>query len=146
MSSLWQYLKLTWAGNLYRIVTRTVCCEQRHRWSPSLVTKVRESTDNKCFYCRCVLNVQGNLQSRMHVDHYWPWSKGGANLFPNLVPACARCNLRKSNQRAVVFVERNASFTRPFCRNLDRANKYCTVQPGRGYQYCRKHGLLHMIC
>ncbi len=144
MSAIWEYLQLTWAWNFARLTKRSLCCEQRHRWTPSLVSKVRDSTDNKCFYCRTTLNIQGNLQTRMHIDHYWPWSKGGANLFGNLVPACARCNLKKSNLRPTTFMVKNKSVVKPFCRYLSKDNKYCVIQPASvGHKYCRRHGFLH---
>ena len=145
MQSVKQYIALSWAGNLTRIIKRSVCCEQRHQWSQLTKDRVRESTHNQCFYCRTRLDIKNQPQTQMHVDHYWPYSKGGANLLPNLVPACRRCNLKKSNQRATAFVHRHRTFTKPFCRKLLDGHKYCVEQPHHGNKYCSRHGFLH-IC
>lgn len=47
-----------------------------------------ERDDGTCQYC-------GRCYESMHVDHVWPWSRGGSNSINNLVTACRRCNLRK---------------------------------------------------
>jgi len=148
MERIKTYLQLTWAGNLARLAKRKACCEQRIRWTPHTVQRVRESTNNKCFYCRTELDKQNTLHersyTRMHIDHYWPWSKGGSNVFQNLVPSCARCNLAKSNMRALVFTRRHP-YTQPFCRHL-LEQKYCLNQPGRGQKYCLRHRFPAYVC
>jgi 5-methylcytosine-specific restriction endonuclease McrA len=40
-----------------------------------------------CQYC--------GSTARLHVDHRVPLSRGGTNLFENLVTACAPCNQSK---------------------------------------------------
>jgi 5-methylcytosine-specific restriction endonuclease McrA len=45
--------------------------------------------DNTCCYCPAPAE---------HLDHVHPISKGGADAAHNLVPACAPCNLTKSNK------------------------------------------------
>ncbi len=137
MSSVLHYLKLTWAGNFTRYCSRTVCCEQRQRWTENTKRRVRESTDGKCFYCRIKLDSAGP-RTMMHIDHYWPWSKGGANLIENLVPACARCNLAKSNRLASTFIVRNKLYTNPYCRHLTNG-KFCSERPRNGRKYCFRH-------
>lgn len=46
----------------------------------------------KCKYCRVT-----SLESKLHVDHIIPVSRGGGNNFGNLITACERCNIGKSN-------------------------------------------------
>jgi hypothetical protein len=45
---------------------------------------------NKCFYC--------HKRKRLTMDHIQPISKGGPHRQDNLVPACFKCNLLKSNK------------------------------------------------
>lgn len=44
--------------------------------------------DNKCAYCGATAE---------HIDHLYPKSKGGKDELCNLIPACSRCNLGKSD-------------------------------------------------
>lgn len=144
MQSIKQFIVLSWAGNLTRIVKRCVCCEQRQRWTASTIQTVFQSTNGRCFYCRRELNIREKPETRMDVDHYWPFSKGGANLLPNLVPSCPRCNRSKGNRLATTFAKKNRSFVKPFCRKLLDGH-YCTEQPRHGNKYCFRHQWLH-IC
>ena len=45
---------------------------------------------NKCVYCKSEENLT--------VDHIIPSSRGGKNIWSNLVTACSRCNIRKGNR------------------------------------------------
>ena len=42
---------------------------------------------NTCVYC--------GVKGEMHLDHFFPLSKGGPNVLGNLVPACPKCNNSK---------------------------------------------------
>lgn len=137
----WRWIRLTWMGNGTRIVQRKICCEQRTRWTPKTVQLVRDSTNCHCFYCRIPFDSKG-LSSRMHVDHYWPYSRGGSNLLENLVPACVRCNLAKSNRRPLQFIlrEYRTLYLKPFCRHKPTPDgKYCNEEPSRGRKFCDRH-------
>ena len=48
----------------------------------------------KCAYCGC----EFTLFNRETKDHVIPISKGGHNIKENIVPACRRCNSKKSNK------------------------------------------------
>lgn len=48
-----------------------------------------------CFYCDAPWE---------HMDHFVPLSKGGTHTADNVVPACAPCNLRKSNKNPMEFL------------------------------------------
>lgn len=47
---------------------------------------------------RCLLCGATKDDTRLHVDHIVPWSKGGATELDNLQTLCARCNLGKGNR------------------------------------------------
>lgn len=51
-----------------------------------------------CFYC-------GATAGPFHVDHMLPISKGGLEVWTNLVNSCASCNLRKGAKTAEEFEE-----------------------------------------
>lgn len=44
----------------------------------------------RCAYCSCSVTLDS-----VHIDHVIPLSLGGSNWPSNLVPACAKCNLKK---------------------------------------------------
>jgi len=44
----------------------------------------------RCRYC-------GSKLAPFHIDHVYPFSKGGESTFDNLVVSCQICNLRKHN-------------------------------------------------
>lgn len=46
-----------------------------------------------CFYCPSTISPQN-----ANVDHVIPKSKGGTNVFTNLVACCITCNLAKGNR------------------------------------------------
>lgn len=143
----WTYLKHTWAGNLARITGRTLTCQQCNRppikWHTELRMRIRNSTNNQCYYCRVTFDSNGAPTS-MQVDHYWPWSKGGSNELANLVPACRTCNLRKKDYPPWVFARRYRYSVKPFCRHK-ALDQFCTNQPRLGHKYCRHHQLFPCI-
>ena len=46
-----------------------------------------ETHGGRCAYC--------GVSSPLHADHRLPLERGGTNDIANILPACARCNLRK---------------------------------------------------
>lgn len=60
--------------------------------SQDIREKVFEKYGKKCHYCGCELTID-----KMVCDHYKPLSKGGSNKLNNLVSACQRCNVIKSD-------------------------------------------------
>lgn len=53
-----------------------------------------------CYWCNSNL-----VNKKVHVDHFYPISKGGAHTLSNLVIACATCNLKKSNKDPIEFAK-----------------------------------------
>jgi 5-methylcytosine-specific restriction endonuclease McrA len=58
----------------------------------------------RCAYC--------GKRAVLHADHRLPLARGGSNVIENILPACARCNLRKAKMtdaefRARLAAERN---------------------------------------
>lgn len=54
-----------------------------------------------CFYCGAEF-IEDNPR---HLDHVTPLALGGAHALTNLVPACARCNLRKNKMSPAEWAE-----------------------------------------
>jgi 5-methylcytosine-specific restriction endonuclease McrA len=54
------------------------------------IKQLKESSNNQCLYCKSPDNLQ--------IDHYVPLAKGGSHHISNLVIACRRCNLAKSDK------------------------------------------------
>jgi len=50
----------------------------------------------QCFYCGA--DMRGWEPGQMHIDHFYPRSKGGGDELDNLVVSCAQCNLSKNNR------------------------------------------------
>jgi 5-methylcytosine-specific restriction endonuclease McrA len=46
--------------------------------------------NSKCLNCGTTINLQ--------IDHIYPKSKGGSDVFGNLQVLCSKCNLKKSNR------------------------------------------------
>ncbi len=71
-----------------------VLAPPRRRYVP-LETKraVRGRDGNCCRQC-------GAIDGPLHIDHIFPWSKGGSNDLDNVQVLCAACNLRESAQIA----------------------------------------------
>lgn len=53
----------------------------------------------RCHYCNGVVTTVD-----LTVDHMHPASAGGLTDFPNLVPSCVKCNVRKGDMTASDFL------------------------------------------
>lgn len=58
---------------------------------PASIRREVFARDGKC------CNYCGDTDGPFHLDHIFPWSRGGQNTLENLTVACASCNLRKSD-------------------------------------------------
>ena len=63
---------------------------RRHSISKKLRFEILERDGYKCRYCGVGIDV-----CPLDIDHIIPVSKGGANVFSNLVAACSSCNMGK---------------------------------------------------
>lgn len=61
---------------------------QLHKWK----REIHERDDYTCYYCENKF-----AYNELHVDHLVPASKGGKDKKENLVTACKKCNLTKSD-------------------------------------------------
>lgn len=61
----------------------------RLRW------RVLQRDNFKC--CGCGASPAIALGVELHVDHVYPWEKGGETVLENLQTLCSKCNLGKSN-------------------------------------------------
>jgi 5-methylcytosine-specific restriction endonuclease McrA len=59
-----------------------------------------ERSDGRCHYCGTPLDLTG----KWHVEHQLPRALGGGDDTMNLVAACVRCNLAKSDRTAIEFM------------------------------------------
>ena len=64
---------------------------KRERISPELRERVLARDNFTCRYC-------GSTKAPFHLDHVYPFSKGGETTYENLVTACAKCNVKKHNR------------------------------------------------
>ncbi|MFD0827099.1 HNH endonuclease [Neobacillus sp. M.A.Huq-85] len=55
--------------------------------------------DGKCAYC----SKRPEKEHNLHLEHICALSEGGRNTLANLLPACARCNISKSNKPIVTY-------------------------------------------
>lgn len=56
------------------------------------------SRDNfRCVFCG--KSPATNLETKLHIDHINPFSKGGRSMLENLQTLCEECNLGKSNKK-----------------------------------------------
>lgn len=71
--------------------------------------EIFDRSGGKCHYCGTALDLAGNW----HVEHQLPRALGGGDDALNLVAACVRCNLSKSDRTAIEFLtEQHDQFRR----------------------------------
>lgn len=66
---------------------------ERQRLTPKLRWQVLSRDNWTCQYC----GAKASDGVRLHVDHIVPVSRGGKTVLDNLVTACEKCNLGKSD-------------------------------------------------
>lgn len=72
---------------------------KEHKKEDAEVRKtVWEMANGKCFYCSVELDL-----ASFHVDHIVAKNNGGPDHISNYVPACARCNISKSDKPFTEF-------------------------------------------
>jgi 5-methylcytosine-specific restriction endonuclease McrA len=62
--------------------------------------EIFEASAGRCHYCATPLDLTG----KWHVEHQLPRALGGGDEGLNLVAACVRCNLAKSDRTAIEFM------------------------------------------
>lgn len=80
---------------------------EKPRQVPKRRREVFEKSEGKCFYCGKVLTLDG----RWHIEHQMPRALLGPDELPNLVAACAPCNLAKRDRTALEFIAQNVTNT-----------------------------------
>ena len=76
--------------------------------SPSERESVLRRDKSTCRYC-------GNRKPPFHIDHVYPYSRGGITSVENLVTSCQRCNQKKHNSiglwpKPIGYFDTNFSF------------------------------------
>ena len=59
------------------------------------------SSNGECYWCESSIE-----EDDMHLDHYYPLSKGGSNNIDNIVVSCSHCNLSKGDKDPEEFARR----------------------------------------
>jgi len=96
--TLSKILVLEWAKFLEktnftpRLISKIELMKDPKRSSLTKFRKVLIEMNQECFYCATSLE-DGDI----HIDHFIPWSYIYEDELWNLVPACSRCNLIKSD-------------------------------------------------
>jgi hypothetical protein len=67
---------------------------QRKRWPTQLKSRLYHQQDGYCG-CNCGERLPPPGETGAHVDHVFPWAKGGQNGLDNLQLLRAKCNLAK---------------------------------------------------
>jgi len=93
---------------LYRQTERGIIAKRTHahnrralkrnaegKHTSAQLRELYQQQEGKCFYCKKAL---GHSRNSWHGDHIVPLSKGGSNDINNIVIACPKCNLTKSNK------------------------------------------------
>ena len=84
--------------------------EQKLRKPEPFVERLKHETSGTCIYCD-----SSNSRLAEHKDHIFPQSRGGPDVWDNLVPACGTCNAEKDNRTPFEWLgadrERWARFT-----------------------------------
>ena len=94
----WEYAKLiagSAVGNRknYGFIMDSYKKLKEDKMHPSAILRENKKLvedSNKCAYC--------NSTENLHWEHIIPKSKGGSDLIDNLVQACQKCNLSKSDK------------------------------------------------
>lgn len=60
--------------------------------------------EKKCPYCGKDL-YQGNIRSKIEIDHFFPIAMGGQNFPWNVLPVCKDCNRKKRDKLPFDFLE-----------------------------------------
>lgn len=75
--------------------------EAKRPWIPNPIQRaVWDRDGEKCRYC-------GSTNGPFHLDHVFPWSRGGKHSVENLVVACQPCNTSKSDMTPEEWVGQN---------------------------------------
>lgn len=77
------------------------------RQVPKRRREVFDKSVGKCFYCAKPLTLDG----RWHIEHQMPRALLGPDQLPNLVAACAPCNLAKRDKTALEFIAEGMKHT-----------------------------------
>lgn len=64
---------------------------------PNLRLRFKVFLRDKFRCCSCGASPAKDPGVELHVDHIFPWSKGGETVFENLQTLCSKCNGGKSN-------------------------------------------------
>ncbi len=64
---------------------------------PSLRLRFKVMRRDNFTCVQCGASPAKNSSVELHIDHIFPWSRGGETIYENLQTLCSKCNLGKSN-------------------------------------------------
>lgn len=73
-------------------------------WRTNLIRRIAFVDGWRCRFCGRVLTLDGDVRTRVTLDHWIPRSRGGRNTILNFVLACHPCNLAKDDQTGEEFL------------------------------------------
>jgi len=134
-------LTLEWAKFLEktnftpRLISKIELMKDPKRSSLTKYKNALLEMDSKCFYCNTSLESK-----QIHIDHFIPWSYIYEDAIWNLVQACSKCNLIKSDSLAP---------EKCIDRIVNRNKKYGLTQWNSDineyYEHCHKAGFVTII-
>ena len=102
--SAWKYFYTNYKGQIISPIPiveiqakpKKIKQEQKRDIPLKLRLKVFQRDNHKCVLCGASPAIDANIQ--LHVDHIYPFSKGGKTEFENLQTLCQNCNWGKGDE------------------------------------------------
>lgn len=88
--------------------------EQKLRKPESFLDRLKHETDGRCLYCD--LPVPRLADDK---DHIFPQSRGGPDVWDNLVPVCRACNTAKGNQTPYEWLSSDSERWKRFAQRVE---------------------------
>lgn len=73
--------------------------------TPAQWKEIKAAYGHRCVYCPPDCKACHKKTHKLTQEHITPFSKGGSNTAPNVVPACQSCNSRKHDKDPLVPVQ-----------------------------------------
>lgn len=88
--------------------------EQKLRKPESFMERLRKETDGVCMYCD-----SSPPRPAEDKDHIFPQSRGGPDVWDNLVPVCRSCNMEKGNRTPFEWIGADGERWRRFTERVE---------------------------
>jgi 5-methylcytosine-specific restriction endonuclease McrA len=88
--------------------------EQKLRKPESFMDRLKKETDSRCIYCD-----SSNPHLAEDKDHIFPQSRGGPDVWDNLVPVCRSCNMAKGDRTPFEWIGADTERWRRFIERVE---------------------------